>query len=380
MLKTYFLHWPIIFALVTSSCSIEIAQPPVETPTSQPSVLSPTDSAVNNGTALETTQIPVTWASLNLTGKFVYNMGAVEDDNYIVRVLMLDLVTGKLTSIYTAPLNAWVYYVSVSPDHKQLIMSYSPPLQENPDVVQALHTMPLDGSEPPQLLFTPPTPQDQYTQAEWSPDGKYIYYTHVNYQIPNDPNRIYPLYNIFRMAYPGGRPESIAEGAYWPRLSLDASRLVYVSVDPLSIQHQLKIADADGGNVQEVVLSGSYTPDIKDAPIFSPDGQTLIFSAPVPVPPPAYPLNWFEKLMGIHIARANGSIPSDWWSVPVSGGALTRLTQIQASGLYASLSPDGKHLVSFSGSGIFVMNLDGSELTILVPNLDGFTGTVSWTP
>jgi len=66
MIKTYFLYWTIIFALVTSSCSIEIAQPPVETPTSQPGALSPTTSEVNNGTSLETTQIPVTWASLNL--------------------------------------------------------------------------------------------------------------------------------------------------------------------------------------------------------------------------------------------------------------------------------------------------------------------------
>jgi Tol biopolymer transport system component len=365
MIKTCFLYWTIIFALVTSSCSIEIAQPPMETPTSLPDALVPT-------------QIPVNWTSLNLTGKLVYNMGSIEDDHYIVRVLVLDLATGTVTTIYTAPLNAWVYYISVSPDGKQLIMSYAPPPQQNPDVVQGLYIMPLDGSKPPQLLITPPTREDQYTQAEWSPDGKYIYYTHVNYQIPNDPNRIYPLYDIFRMAYPGGQEESIAEGAYWPRLSLDSSRLVYVSIDPLSIQHQLKIADADGGNVQEVVLSGSYIPDIKDAPIFSPHRQTLIFSSPVP--PQAYQLNWFEKLMGIHVVKANGSIPSDWWSVPVSGGELTRLTHIQASGLYASVSPDGRHIVSFSGSGIFVMNPDGSELTILVPNLDGFTGTVSWIP
>ena len=114
---------------------------------------------------------------------------------------------------------------------------------------------------------------------------------------------------------------------------------------------------------------------------FSPDGQTIIFSAPVPQQTyQTYQPNWFEKLTGILVAKANGGLPVDWRSVPVSGGALTRLTHIQAAGLYASLSPDGKHIVSFSGSGIFVMNPDGSELTSLVPNLDGFTGTVSWIP
>jgi Tol biopolymer transport system component len=365
MIKTCFLYWTIIFVLANSSCTIELGQPAAETPHSP-------------SNALPTTQIQVTWAGLNLTGKLVYNMGAIEDDNYIVRVLILDLVTGKLDTLYTAPINAWVYYVSASADGKQLIMSYSPPPQENLDVAQALYIMPLDGSKPPQLLFTPPTRADQYTQAEWSPDGKYIYYTQVNYEIPNDPNRIYPLYNIFRMAYPAGQPESITEGAYWPRLSLNSSRLVYVSVDPLSVQHQLKIADSDGGNVQEVILSGSYIPDIKDAPIFSPDGKSIIFSAPIPQQ--TYPPSWHEKLIGVLVAKANGGLPADWWSVPVTGGALTRLTYIQASSLYASLSPDGKHLVSFSGAGIFVMNPDGSELTIVVPNLDGFTGTVSWIP
>jgi len=363
MAKTRFSCLLFILALAISSCSIEMSPPAVETPTSPPNTVFPT-------------QIPVTWANLNLTGKLVYNMGAVEDNYYIIRVLALDLVTGKVTSIYKAPINAWVYYLSVSPDDTQLVMSYSQPTSENPGV--ALYTMPLDGSEPPNLLFKPPTPEDQYVQAEWSPDGKYIYYTHVNYLIPNDPNRIYPLYNIFRIAYQAGEPESIAEGAYWPRLSLDSSRLVYVAVDPLSIQQQLKIADASGGNVQEVVLSGSYIPDIKDAPIFSPDGQSIIFSAPVPQQ--TYQPNWFEKLTGILVAKANGGLPADWWSVPVSGGVITRLTHLQASSLYASVSPDGKHLVSFSGAGIFVMNLDGSELTTLVPNPDGFAGTVSWIP
>ena len=362
MIKTRFPRLLFVFALAISSCSIEIAQPPVQTPTSAPDAFFPT-------------QIPVTWANLNLTGKLVYNMGSVEDDNYIVRVLALDLATGKVSSVYAAPINAWVYYVSVSPDGKQLIMSYSPPPQENPDVVQGIYTMPLDGSEPPQLLFTPPTREDQYIQAEWSPDGKYIYYAHVNYRFPEDPHRRYPLYKIFRMAYligAGSQEESIAEAAYWPRLSPDASRLVYISVDPFSITHQLMIADADGGNAQEVVISGPYVPDIKDAPIFSPDGKSIIFSGAAPLPPQSYQLNWFEKLIGVGIAKANGGVPSDWWSVPVGGGEITRLTEIQTPSLYASLSPDNKHIASFSGAGIFVMNLDGSELTTLVPNLDGF--------
>ena len=321
MIEMRFLRWSVIFALVISGCSIEVAQPPVQTPDSI--MTNPGTSATN-----DTTQIPVTWSSLNLTGKLIYSMGAIEKDVYVIRVLSLDLQTGQGTTIYQAPSGAWVYYVSVSPDGEQLVMSFSPPPGTDPEVVQALYVMPIDGSRPPQLLFKPQIREDQYTQAEWPPDGKYIYYTHVNYQFPIDPNRVYPLYQIFRMEYPGGQPQLIAEEAYWPRLSSDSTRLTYISIDPLSIKQQLIIADADGGNAQEVSLSGSYIPDIKDAPIFSLDEVSILFSAAVPTQ--SRQPTWFENLMGMRLARANGSVPSDWWSVPINGGELTRLTHIQA--------------------------------------------------
>lgn len=388
MMKSHFVYLSLVFALAISSCSSGTGQPSMATPTTPPDEYPSFSTAVPTNSAI----IPVTWAHLNLTGKLVYSAGAVDgDNNYIVRIQMLDLVTGVITSIYTAPLNAWIHYVSVSPNSKQLVMSYSPPPGENPDIAQALYTMPLDSSEPPQLLFMPPTAEDQYIQAEWSPDGRYIYYTHVNYRIPEDPNRVSPLYQIFRMAYPNGQPESIAEEAYWPRLSSDSSRLVYISADPLSVERQLMIADADGGNVQEVMLSGAYIPETKEAPLFSPDGQSIIFSGEVAGE--SYHPNWFEKLMGIQVAKANGG-PSEWWSAPVSGGDITQLTNIRHSGLYASISPDNparpippsrserdnQYIVSSSRDNIFVMKPDGSELTVLIPELRGFTGTVSWIP
>jgi len=213
----------------------------------------------------------------------VYAVGGVDaDNNYINQIQSLDLQTGNLTLIYRAPVGASIYYTSVSPDGKQIIMSFSPPSGENPDVVQALYTLSLDGSQPPQLLFTPPTPVDQFTQAEWSPDGKYIYYTHVNYLIPEDPNRASPLYTIYRMQFPNGEQELVAEAAFWPRLSSDSSRLVYTAKDPISGEYQIKVADANGENAREVVLSGSYIPEDRDSPIFSPDEGSIIFSGNVP--------------------------------------------------------------------------------------------------
>jgi Tol biopolymer transport system component len=251
----------------------------------------------------------------------------------------------------------------------------SPPTNGQP-ARSHLYLLPLDGSQPPTLFLAPETTDDDYIQAEASPNGKYLYFTQVNYHLTTEPDQINPIYNIFRMTYPDGQPEMIAEKAYWPRLSLDSTRLVYVHIDPFSVKNQLYVADSDGRNPHQVPVSGSWNPDTKDAPLYALDEQSIIFSGVVPLP--SYRPNWVEKMMDIQPARADGNIPSDWWSVPVHGGALKRLTHIQSLGLFASLSPDGQHIASFSSDGIFVMDPDGSNLTMLVPNMAGISGTVSW--
>ena len=178
------------------------------------------------------------------------------------------------------------------------------------------------------------------------------------------------------MSYPNGAPEKIADHAFWPRLSSDSTRLLYVSLDPVSGRNELFQANADGSNPQPVVFSGPWIPDLIDAPIYSPDGGSILFSAPGPVQ--SYQPKWFDKLMGIRIVKAH-NVPSDWWRVSVSGGVPTRLTQIQTINLFASISSDKKHIASLSGEGLFVIDPDGSNLTRLL-FAPGVSGTVSWIP
>jgi len=379
-MKIHFPGWFLILALVLSSCSIQVEQPAVITPASTLESIPPTLASEESSpqtNIVTTTQIPVTWGDLNLTGRLVYINGTVVDNVFSLQIQVLNLVTGEITTIFDAPKYSWIYYVTVSPDNTQVLMSYSPPPGDNP-VDQDLYIMPLDGSQAPKLLFTPPAKEDDYVEVEFSPDSKYVYFTHVNYQIPPEPNQIYPLYEIYRMAFPEGQPELVAAKAYWPRLSSDSSHIAYISVDLFSRENKLYIADSNGENAHEVVLKGQQLPDIKDAPIFSPDGQSLLFSAPVPVQ--SYQPNWLDKLMGVRIAKAHSNIPSDWWSVPVGGGDITQLTNIQSAGLFASFAPDGKHIASYSLNGIFVMKPDGSELTMLIPNPQSLPGTVTWIP
>src|SRR6185503_18780964 len=141
-MKVHFVPWLLIFTLAVSGCSIDVNQQPVQTPAA-------------TAPALPSTQIPVTWTNLNLNGKLVYINGYVKDEIFSLQLQVLDLVTGDITTIFDAPKYSWIYYFTVSPDYKQLVMSYSPPPEGNL-VDQDLYVMPLDGSAPPQLLFTPP--------------------------------------------------------------------------------------------------------------------------------------------------------------------------------------------------------------------------------
>lgn len=379
------LQWVLIVGVALSSCTIDVSQSSEIAPapgTATPSNVSPSPTLPPDVTPVETppaaisTSIPVTWSALNLTGSLIYISPPVAGKAaFFNSIRKLDLLTGEIRTLFTTAGNDWIYYVSVSPDAEQLIMSYLPIPQSGALPNRALYQIPLDGTTPPQLLFSPPTPDDHYIHVEWSPDGKFIYYSHLNYNV-RLPNGVDPVYDIFRMSYPEGQTEKIADYAFWPRLSSDSTRLVYVAINPDTAKNELYVAKADGSNPQQIVLSGATPPDIIDAPIFSTDGSSVIFSAPPPVQ--AYQPNWFDTLMGIRIVKAH-EIPSDWWSVPVTGGTPIQLTQLQTIRLFASLSPDKRHVASLGGEGIFVMDEAGSNLTQLLLE-PGVSGTVSWIP
>ena len=388
----------IAIALVVSGCSVEISQPTTATPTLQaetatpiftPITLMPVNPVQGNltaspttlptpraSTAVPTEEIPVTWANLKLTGKLVFTSANMRQDNEILRIQILDLATGQISKVFQTTGSSWIYYMTVSSVNNQIVISYTPPLGYNSPTHQTLYIFPLDGSQLYQLLFNPASPDDVYPQAEWSPDGKYIYYVHSSSK-PQYQGQLYPIYEIFRMAYPDGQPEKIAENAFWPRLSSDLSQLIYVFSDPDDGLNKIFVANADGSNAHQVVLTGQNVPDIIDAPIFSPDGQSILFSAPTPLK--VYQPNWLEKLLGVQVAEAH-SIPSEWWSVSLSGGTPKQLTHIQSPVLFASVAPDGRYIVSYSGNGLFVMKADGSEIALIYRDLGGIAGMVSWIP
>ena len=193
------------------SCSIEINQTPASTPTPSPENI----PAIFSTSSFPTTRTPITWADLRLTGKLVYLNRAGEGSNITANIQILNLKTGDLSTVFSVASGAWIYYMTISPDAKTVVMSYIPPFQGSSVSSRDLYIMPLDMTTPPQRLFPTPSPHDHYVQAEWSPDGKYLYYAHYNDEDKPDDQSV-----------------KIADHAFWPRPSSDSSRLVYISLNP----------------------------------------------------------------------------------------------------------------------------------------------------
>lgn len=125
------------------------------------------------------------------------------------------------------------------------------------------------------------------------------------------------------------------------------------------IGNQLVVMDADGSGRVEFPAT-----DVS-APTFSPDGSTIVYSAP--------------SATGAH----------DLWSVPAGGGQATALTSSSypTLNLYAAFSPDGSQIAFVSNRDpspylydrVWVMDADGGDQRLVHP--DGmYDRFVHWTP
>ncbi len=355
----------ILLSLILSACAMQLDRP--ATPTAAPTP--------------DGMRIPVTWGGLNLTGKLIYINEEDTPDAILLIIQMLDLKSGRLSRLFKAPDQAFIYALTLSPDHKQLMMSYALPTDKDSFGVPALYSMPLDGSSPPRLLFAPPSKDDQYFQPLWvSTAGKeYLYFSRARSKGPSKAGTQNLQIDLYRMALPDGEQEEIAANAFWPAVSTDGSRLVYVSIDPKDGTNQLISANPDGSNARPIATTGEWIPRYIDAPVFMADGKTVLFSAVSLSESKPAALTWLDQLLGVSAASAH-NIPSDWWSVPVDGGVVTQLTHLQTTALFASILPSQKYIASYSGMGLFVMSPDGTGLQMLSDKVGGLPSSLNWIP
>ncbi|HEX9013738.1 MAG TPA: hypothetical protein VF813_09490, partial [Anaerolineaceae bacterium] len=275
--------------------------------------------------------------------------------------------SGAEQVLFQAEPQALISSALLSPDGKQLLLAYAPPpTAQNQLVYTALYLLPADGTGKPRPLLAATTAKDAFFAPSWSPDGKLIYTSHFHRGNDTTPDR----FTIDQITLDGQLKQLIPD-AEWPALSPDGKEIAYVSAAP-DRPNVLYLAGGDGSNPHPA-LPVTRFPAVDDH-FYAPDGKSVIFSAVNPAQPAAQP-TFLERLLGVEVVSAH-NVPSDWYAVGLESGKIDRLTNLNDTGLYAALSPDQKRAAFIARSGIYVMNLDGTQLTQL--NDQAVTGTVSW--
>lgn len=304
-------------------------------------------------------------ADLELSGQLYYvNLAGQRP-----QLVRLDLASDQETVIFEPPENAWLNEIAVSPDGSQIAMTYAPPPEEGQ--IQFgftdIYLMPAGVSQEPSPLLQRVEDSETFFNLSWPAEG-WLYYAHF---IPSEEDVGAGVLGsqIKRLPYPGGEPELLAEESAWPRVSADGARMAYVTE-----RNEFVVASVDGQNPVLILRPEAFF--AVDAPLFSPDGSQLYFSAVNPEQ--ASLLSFWDRLLGVRVAEAH-DVPSDWWRMPADGSAAPeRLTNLNAIGLYGDFSPDGRHIAFIASEGIYVMKPDGGDLVQLRSATP--IGTINWVP
>lgn len=362
----------------TATIAATIASPPAALPTIlQPgnpvALLTPTPRPTTAQGAIATprsglpTPLPLpgsaagAWAALQLRGQALLSNGSHG-------VFSIDLASGAKTTLFTPPENSHLTAALRAPDGTQMVLCYAPPPADGK--VQrgftGLYLLPAAGGAEPLALVDNAAGQEAYFMPVWSPDGKYLYYSHVvaDAAFQN---------NVERMQFPDGAAEVLVQNAYRPALSADGTQLAYLGVDAESFALGVFIAAADGSAARQLVPPEAFY--TLDEIFFAADGSAVYVSTVGDYTP--QPLSWLDRLLGVGIAGAH-SVPSDWWRADVRTGALQRITDVQGIGLYGSPLGASGRILFRSHQGLFTAQADGGALQHLLA-LEAL-GSLQWFP
>lgn len=307
----------------------------------------------------------VSAADLSLSGRLFYSQGRGG-------IWLLDLATGAAALWWQPPGNGAVRGLAASPDGSRLVIAYTRDLEEGAETGPSdLYITSTDAPDPQPLLEREVAPQE-FRDPAWSPDGRWIYFTHFRiFEADENSDRAYIL-NVERLDPDTGERQVVVEDGQHPSLSPDGRRIVYRRFDRETFVQPLMVASLDDGpagssEAREIVPYGAF--EAVASARFTPDGSAIVFSASGALQPSQ---TESQNISGR--AYAHGS-PWDLWRVPFEGGSFTRLTRTGIDGPHLAWSPDGTRLVMLAREGVLL--LAGDRLLRLAPAV--VEGEIVWT-
>jgi Tol biopolymer transport system component len=210
----------------------------------------------------------------------------------------------------------------------------------------------------------------------WTPDGKSLIYTYTAPVLGSDGRYLSSLKELQRLDVTSRERATLIKDGQDPGFSPagGATPFSYVMVTTDTFEPSLWVANGDGQQGRRVVGPEAKFLSIS-GPRFSPDGKTIIFAAsggpplpgqPAPSAPPGGSLpgriaRWFVAPFFPASVAAHGP-PADLWAISSDGSNLRRLTQLNGDDMLPAWSPDGRRIAFLTGTGLFIMNADGSGI------------------
>jgi Tol biopolymer transport system component len=192
-------------------------------------------------------------------------------------IWQFDLASNQISVWWTPPEGGMVTGIAASPDGSQLAVAYAPPAEEGFQIgTTDLYLSPLDVPDL-QPLFVRADRNESYRNPVWSLDSETLYFTHLQPVYRDDGSSASISLNIERLRLPdSGNAETVIEGAEQAAQSPDGKKITYIKFDPVSYGKALWVMNNDGSDAQRLVPAGAFF-DLA-SPLFSPDGQSLVFS------------------------------------------------------------------------------------------------------
>jgi Tol biopolymer transport system component len=279
--------------------------------------------------------------------------------------LTKDPTYGPLTTLYAIDpdgsdlamlTDCQVEWPHISPDGTRVALSI-----RMDDGSMQVATTAIDGSD---LRILTTTGYNEY--PDWSPDGTWLVYSHVQDADVEAINRECPLNDclvtlgikepLWRMNADGSDQRLLGDPAmvdFWPRLSPDGTKVTFIRVDPPNHDwFTIMIRDLTTGEEHQVTAN-DREPTL---PAWSHDGRSILYTT-------SHQAGSTDIWNQIETVAANDptAVPTVVRSVAEGGG-----------GSQPSYSPDGSRIVFFGCDGrLCTMAADGSDVQKLFSPPEG---------
>ncbi len=188
----------------------------------------------------------------------------------------------------------------------------------------------------------------------WSPDGASLVFTHQQSR---------GGIRIAQISLESGTVTVLREDARDPDISDDGSRMVFVNA-PFGGDPHLVVRNLTDGAEIELDPEREWAPRPVRSPRFSPDGQSVVFSAGQFLPQVS------------SVARGlNG--PEDIWSVDLASGTLTQLAAIGEDQPDFVVSDDGRHVLIMGAYGLYLVETPPRDPPYAIAPGE-FHGSLDW--